>query len=361
MHILIGYGDAPGTTGQYYEEALAQNHQVTFVGRSSLARAGYAPNLDLAAFAAALDQPPDLFLYVDSGYNAYAPAGLHRLPLPTVAYFMDAYPPGIAQRTPYLSTLAPLFDYVFAAHRGVLPLLQEARSGVPAYWLPPCCAPAVHGDQELERIYDVGFVGQLGSSYPQRVRLLETLEQKYRLNDFRQQYYRTDMARIYSQSKVVINISHSSAIIPMRFFEAPAAGAMLLTEASAANGQSELLAEGSEYVSFTGIEDALDKVAYYLAHPQEREQIARAGQKAVLANHTYAQRAADLLQTVQTDGMRGQAPARAWPPESVQKTYLRAWSQLRLVDCVLEEQEAPLPTRLGYALLAVLRRIKHAR
>lgn len=359
MHILIGYGDAPGTTGQYYEEALAQQHQVTFVGRSSPARAGYAPDLDLAAFAAASDPPPELFLYIDSGYNAYAPTGLDRLPLPTVAYFMDAYPPGIAQRTPYLSTLAPLFDYVFAAHRGALPLLQQQRPGAPVDWLPPCCDPAVHGDQGLERIYDVGFVGQVGSSYPERVRLLEALEQKYRLNDFRRQYYRTDMARIYSQSKIVINISHSSAIIPMRFFEAPAAGAMLLTEASATNGQSELLAEGSEYVSFTGIEDALDKVAYYLAHPQEREQIARAGQRAVLARHTYAQRAAQLLQTVQADGMRRHAPARRWPPHQVHRTYLRAHSQLQLVDCVLNQRQVSLGTRLAYALPAILRRIKH--
>jgi spore maturation protein CgeB len=219
----------------------------------------------------------------------------------------------------------------------------------------------VHADQNLERIYDVGFVGQVGSSYPERVRLLAALEQKYRLNDYRQKYYRADMARVYSQSKIVVNISHSNAIIPMRFFEAPAAGAMLLTQASATNGQGELLHDGSEYVSFSDVEDALDKVAHYLAHPQARAQIAKAGQEAVLAKHTYAQRAAQLLQTVQTDGLRRHAPARRWSEAQVSRTYLRAHSQLRLVDCVMEQKETPLFVRLGYALQALLRQIKHGR
>lgn len=359
MYALVGYGDAPGTTGQYFEQALGQAHQTLFVGRAALAKAGYAPNLDLAAFVAQLATPPDLFLYVDSGYNPYAPLGLPALPLPTVAYFMDAYPPGIPQRTPYLDTLAPLFDYVFVAHRGAVPHLQALRRAAPVYWLPPCCDPVVHADQQLERIYDVGFVGQVSSAYPERLQLLQAIEQKHRVNDYRRSYYREEMARIYSQAKIVVNISHSNAIIPMRFFEAPAAGAMLLTAHSAVNGQDELLREGEEYVSFTGLQDALDKIDYYLAHPDARQRIAQAGQAAVLARHTYAQRMAQLLQTVGDDGLRRQAPARNWPARQVRQTYLRAHSQLRLIDCVMEQPGVNAGTRVYYALLALLRRIKH--
>lgn len=361
MHILIGYGDAPGTTGQYLEETLAATHNTVFVGGGSLTRAGYAPDIDLQALVAQIAETPDLLLYVDSGNNAYAPSRLPALSFPTIAYFMDAYPPGIAQRTPYLETLAPLFDYLFVAHRAAIPFFQKLRPGAPLYWLPPCCDPAVHGDQRQQRIYDVGFVGQVNDSYPDRVRLLNTLERQYRMNDFRRRYYRQELAHIYSQSKIVINISHTDQIIPMRFFEAPAAGAMLLTQRSRSNGQDELMREGSEYVSFDTIEDALEKVAYYLAHPHEREQIAAAGQQAVLANHTYAQRVAQLLQTVQADGMRHHAPARRWSQEQVRKCYLQAYSQLRLVDCVMEQKGAPILERLRYALPALLRRIKHER
>jgi hypothetical protein len=360
VRILIGYGDAAGTTGQYLEDALAfAQHEVVFVGRGSLARPGYAANLELAEFLSRMEAQPDLFLYVDSGNNPYAPLGLADLEIPTAAYFMDAYPPGIAQRTPYLETLAPLFDYLFVAHRTAVPHFAALRAGAPAYWLPPCCDPAVHGDQGLERIYDVGFVGQVNRSYPARVQLLEALEGKYRVNDFRRHYYRQELARIYSQSKIVVNISHSDQIIPMRFFEAPAAGAMLLTQRSLENGQGELLREGVEYASFDDLNDALDKVAYYLAHGQEREQVARAGQAAVLARHTYAQRVAELLRAAQSDGLRRQAPARQWPEARVRTAYLRAYSQLRLVDCVMEQQGVKLAPQLYYASLALLRRIRH--
>lgn len=359
MYVLVGYGDAPGTTGQYFEQALGKEHDTLFVGRSSPHRAGYAPNLDIAAFVAQMEPRPDLFLYIDSGYNPFAPLGLHTVALPTIAYFMDAYPPGSTQRTPYLDTLAPLFDYVFVAHRGAVPHVQTQRANAPVHWLPPCCDAAIHADQHLERTYDVGFVGQVGRAYPQRIELLQAVEQKYRINDFRRSYYREEMARIYSQAKIVVNISHSNAIIPMRFFEAPAAGAMLLTHHSQINGQDELLREGVDYVSFCDLHDALDKIDYYLAHPEEREAIARAGQAAVLGRHTYAHRVAQLLQTVYDDGLRRHAPARRWPSIQVQKTYLQAYSQLRLIDCVMEQPEVGIGARVSSALLALLRRIKH--
>jgi hypothetical protein len=134
---------------------------------------------------------------------------------------------------------------------------------------------------------------------------------------------------------------------------------MLLTEASTTNGQSELLVEGEQYVSFAGVEDALGKVDYYLAHPEERERIAAAGEAAILAHHTYAQRAAQLLDAVQAGGAQSCAPARRWDGAAVRKTYLHAWSQLQLVDCVMDCQAAPLSERLYYAGLALLRRIKH--
>lgn len=227
------------------------------------------------------------------------------------------------------------------------------------HWLPPCCDPVVHGEQHQERIYDVGFVGQVNKSYPERVQLLNALEQKYRLNDYRRRYYREEMARIYSQSKIVVNVSHTNRIIPMRFFEAPAAGALLLTQDSHDNGQDELLRPGEEYVSFTSVDDALNKVDYYLAHEEERARIARAGQAAVLARHTYAQRTAELLRVVNGDGLRRCAPARQWDQAVATKAYMCAHSQLRLVDCVMEQQGVSLPTQLYYALQALLRRIKH--
>ena len=83
MHILIGYGYYPYTTGTYFEKNLAADHQVTFVGTARADRAGYPPDVDIAELAAQLKPAPDLFLYIDSGHLSYLPRNLHRLPCPT--------------------------------------------------------------------------------------------------------------------------------------------------------------------------------------------------------------------------------------------------------------------------------------
>ncbi len=337
MRILLGYGYYPGTTGVYLEQALSRQHQISFVGTAwaSHRRLGFPPDMDLAAYIAALPDRPDLFVYVDSGLAPYLPAGLTQLPIPTVAYLIDAWPPGIRQRNTFRLRLAPLFDYLFVAHRGAVELFQSARSGLPAHWLPIGCDPEVHRDHHVERIYDIGFVGQYNRSYPERVAILDALSARYHMNDFRRAYYMDDMARIYSQSKIVVNISHSDKILNMRIFEVPPTGAMLLTQASTENGQTELLRDGEHFVTFTDLDDLLQKADYYLTHDDERDRIARQGQAHVLAHHTYAQRMTTMLNTVADDGFQMVAPARRWSPEQVQKTYMTTYSMMRLIDPIL--------------------------
>lgn len=358
MNILIGYGHFPGTTGIYIEGALHQAHSVTYVGTPGEARPGFSATMDLAHFARASGLAPDLFIYVDSGNAAYVPRGTERLACPTVCYLIDAYPPHTGLVNQFRLGLAPLFDYVFVAHRGCEPLYSEHRDGLPVHWLPLACDPDTHADQRLERVYDVGFVGTVNANYPDRVRLLAAMERQYKVNDYRRRYYLRDMARVYSQSRIVFNIT-LKGLLNMRFFEVPPSGALLLTERSEHNGQAELLLEGEEYVAFSGEADLLAKVAYYLAHAEERERIARAGQAAVLARHTYGHRVAHMLDVVQRDGARLIAPARAWPRERVVRHHLRVQSMLRMVDSVMDETGAHFSARLYYAALAMLRRIKH--
>jgi hypothetical protein len=370
MHILLGYGYYPGTTGIYFEQCLRQGHEVTFVGTPWAARPGFSPTVDLAQLAESLPTPPDLFLYIDSGNAFYAPTGLEQLPCPTAAYLIDAMPPFVTtQRNTFRLRLAQLFDYVFVAHLGAVALFQEWRAGEPVAWLPLACDPEVHADQHLERIYDVGFVGQDNPiAYPERSRMLQLLDARYRMNQRNQPVYLKDMARVYSQSKIGFNMSVND-ILTMRFFEVMAAGALLITEASARNGQDQLagLVEGQHFVTFRGGDDLLQKIDHFLSHPAEREAIAAAGCQAVLRQHTYAARASQVLNHIQEDGLRQAAPLRRWPPARQARAYLETHSLMRMIDATMTTPVAARGVRAGaaraqqlyYALTALLRRIKH--
>jgi hypothetical protein len=364
MRVLIGYGYFIGTTGTYFEAAFAKTDQATYVGTAGGNRPGFAANVDLAELAQLLPTPPDLFVYVDSGSASYFPRGLDRMPCPTVCYLIDTYPASTGMSNALRLRMAPFFDYLFVSQKACCDLFSQARAGLPVRWLPLACDPLVQQDMGLERIYDVGFVGAIGGPYADRRAAVERLEKRWRMNDFRRPYYGADMARVYSQSRIVFNTTPSDTI-NMRIFEAPACGALLLTK-RADNGQTDLLEEGEHFDTFGTVDELEDKVAYYLAHEDERERIARAGQQWVLTHHTYDQRADEILATVRSHPEEnGRAPVRHWPQPVVRTRYATLNSMLRLLDATMDEWTALRRLRAGRIggtvelVKAVLRRVKY--
>ncbi|MGH7439897.1 MAG: CgeB family protein [Polyangiaceae bacterium] len=107
--------------------------------------------------------------------------------------------------------------------------------------------------------------------------------------------YGTDLASIYFHSLININVFHAQCInsTNSRVYDVLAAGGFLLTEDSPAIRRE--FEPDRHLVTFATPADAADKVAFYLAHPEARELIAREGQKHVLAQHTFRRRCATLL------------------------------------------------------------------
>ena len=64
-------------------------------------------------------------------------------------------------------------------------------------------------------------------------------------------------------------------------------------------GVREWFTPGETIVTYTDQADLRDKVAYYLAHPEERTRIAAAARAHVYAHHTYDHRAARLTELVE--------------------------------------------------------------
>ncbi len=357
VKILVGYGYSPITTGRYLEECLSQGNEVVFVGTDGDSRPGLPSNVDLGKLVEGLASRPDLFLYVDSGERSYLPYGVETLECPTAALLIDVHLGGRLRRP-----LSTLFDYVFVAQRDFVSSYQSGPSQH-VEWLPLACDPAVHKLEDLPRTYDVGFVGNIGSKGDRRRRLLKALESRFTLNDYRRHYPREAMAGIYSQSKIVFNCAIANDV-NMRVFEAMASGALLVTN-RVGNGLLDLFQDGKHIVTYETESELLDRVAFYLDHADEREEIARAGQALVLANHTYARRADCILNTVFRQAPGARAPLCSASQQQRIALYAELYSKFRLLDASFDmlniafsQKQARLWACVQFAG-AVLRRVRH--
>jgi spore maturation protein CgeB len=104
-----------------------------------------------------------------------------------------------------------------------------------------------------------------------------------------------DMYRVLAESRITINrhgeIAEGQAN-NMRLYEATGVGALLLTEA--ADNLSDILEPGVEVVTYEGGEDLVAKIERYLSDDESRIEIAAAGQRRTLAEHTYRERMREL-------------------------------------------------------------------
>jgi spore maturation protein CgeB len=83
----------------------------------------------------------------------------------------------------------------------------------------------------------------------------------------------------------------------MRMYEATGVGAMLLTDGG--RNLPELFQPGAEVVAYEDQDDLVEKLRYYLEHDLERTEVAAAGQRRTLGQHTYERRTAQLVAMLQ--------------------------------------------------------------
>jgi len=81
---------------------------------------------------------------------------------------------------------------------------------------------------------------------------------------------------------------HIRLSMSARAFIAMGLGAFYFTFPT--DGIEEMFVPGTELVTFDSPDDMIDKIRYYLDHDDEREAVAAAGKKRVLAEHTYQHR-----------------------------------------------------------------------
>ncbi len=319
--ILMQYISSPLTTGRYFELAAEKKHDVLTAGFRvpeevldlwgfPAEKPPYPPlriNLEFPApydeMRARLPQgyQPDYFFYVDSGARKIEP-GIQDIPAPRIAYLIDTHV------SPDLRIeMARHFDCVFIAQKGQLGLFRQA--GIEnVFWVPLACSPELHDVGEFERIHDVSYVGSFSTEEDdRRRRLLEGVAARFP-NSRVGRYWPRDMARLYAQSKIVVNACHN-ADVNMRVFEALASGALLITDP--AIGLDDLFREGEHLLVYRSEEELHGLLEYYLEHHEERACIAAAGRAHVLAEHTYDHRLDEILRLSEEVMRRKRGPHHA--------------------------------------------------
>jgi len=163
-------------------------------------------------------------------------------------------------------------DFVFAAQQNGAEQLRAAGITA-AQWLPLACDPVTQGWRSTPNQYDVAFVGNI---FPgERAELLQLIQKNIPRSFLGRADYRR-LGEIYSSAKIVFNSSLRDDM-NMRVFEGLCSGSLLITNDLAENGQNDLFTPGEHLVTYRSPGELLEKMAYYLEHETERQQIARAG------------------------------------------------------------------------------------
>lgn len=192
---------------------------------------------------------------------------------------------------------------------------------------------------DLPKIYDVSFIGQ---PHGNRKKIIEKIK-KAGINIEcwgrgwpNGRISQEEMIRIFSQSKINLNLTKSSGAIswktPLkvflykkkekiklafpnqwldnlksilgktreqikgRNFEVPGCRCFLLT--GDADNLKDYYKDGKNIVIYKNTNDMIDKIRYYLKHNKEREAIALSGYKQTLKEHTYEKRFNEIFKII---------------------------------------------------------------
>jgi len=166
----------------------------------------------------------------------------------------------------------------------------------------------------------ISFVGSLSIEHKNRIKWLELICNNFDPSEFKiwgnginslsqkspiRQFYNgpawgRDMYAILKKSKITlnchINLSENYAN-NMRLFEATGMGALLITDWK--TNIADFFEPDKEVITYKTAEECVELIKYYMNHDKEREEIARAGQKKTLTEHSTYERMKELVRIIE--------------------------------------------------------------
>ncbi|MCS4194429.1 hypothetical protein GGP50_002655 [Salinibacter ruber] len=340
-------------------EALQSHATVTYLDRFR--------DHAVEAVEVVTDRPPDLVLHPDT-YRVYLPEGIEALDCPTACLHIDAYS-GIQSR----ANMSRLFDLTMICHPNYVGEYSRRHSNVRAF--PHAVPIEVYGRVNPREEHDVAMIGRLdGEDYKYRRRAVDMIEEMDVVsNDMDRYYPYEEMVKVYSNSKVTINVSRGEYLneAHLSCLEIMGAGTLLLTTCDPKSKQVHELErlgfdEGRHFSTFEDLEDLRDKIDFYLDHDEERKAMAAKARERTLEEHTHDQRAKKLIEWID-DGIPLQAPARDMSGGEAAEIYVDYLSKRGQIDATLthvrrqrRDGGGSLIRSLGKAAKATVRGWQHA-
>jgi spore maturation protein CgeB len=120
------------------------------------------------------------------------------------------------------------------------------------------------------------------------------------------------LVRPYRNAKIGINIHLTLGPCNMRLYELPANGVMQICDC--ADGLEQVFEMGREVIAYRSIEEAIEKIEYYLAHEDERIEIAVNGFRRVMKDYTrlktFARTVTKVREGMRADGIYPKSESR---------------------------------------------------
>ena len=213
--------------------------------------------------------------------------------------------------------LASDFDFIFLKEPFLVRLFRD-KLDRNAFYLPECCNPAWHQRCDLSdddsRRYGCDLAAQ-GTLHYYRACMLETFEgydlkiwgrncpawlQSPVENCYTQHFIaESEKARALQSAKIVINSMQCAEIegVNCTLFEAAGCGAFQIADWKPA--LPELFEPEREVVTFRTRRELKEKADYYLAHPDERSEIAARACARAHRDHTYEKRLQQMFKMME--------------------------------------------------------------
>jgi spore maturation protein CgeB len=288
---------------------------VAFDFMEHAARAG-VPAMRAELVAAAGETRPDLaffFLFTDQLDTATVEAVARAGQCPTINWFADDH----WRFESFTRHMAPAFDLAVTTDPDALPK-YAALEGVRVHLSQWACNRYAYGKVTSMIEHDVTFVGQPHGDRRQVAARLGKEGLPLECWGFgwpSGPIGHDEMVRVFASSRINLNLSNSSEVagvkarlrrlarlnppaprppqIKGRNFEVPGCGGFLLSER--VPHLERYFELDREVAVYDGVDDLVSKISHWLEHDEDRQSVADAGYRRVLAEHTYDHRFAEIF------------------------------------------------------------------
>lgn len=264
------------------------------------------------------DAPPDLILIYSWFPNDIKRGLLFQdladVPIPKAITLGDYWSEAESQFDAYTEfILCNRIDFILSYFPQPLSLWQNTQIGKRLIYMPPTFDPSIFNDWGIPKTYDVGFLaaGTVDKSdfYPERqfihqeilkrkdLRYLWAAHPGWQRRNRPHPLVGKNFSKAINSCKIFITTGGINRNPQPKIFEALASKTLLMSD-EPQSAEMLGLQDGITYVKISK-STVLDKIDYYLSHPEEAERISEAGYQLSMRRHSCYARAMEFYEAIQ--------------------------------------------------------------